>query len=503
MPKQSYSWLEALDGWLATDAYSTAWIAMVPDHREVSQPAWPQTLEYLRVHQLADGGWGEPDVCYAHERTLSTLAAIKALDLWKQPEDLPRIQRGIEALHHYADCFLDEPYESIGFELLLPRLAADLGAMSDQLPLDRWAPVQEMYEQKLALIRQLHPQPGQQQSWWFSLEMLSEESLKQLDDSILGPNGSIATATAPTAAYLRARRLAGLDSPRAAIWLSHLVDRQKGGVPFCWPAEVFERVWAMDSFMRAQIDPRTPFVQRLAESIWEAWNQGEPGLSSSEFFHVNDGDDTLVGYSVLNWAGFQPDEAPVLRFWKDGHFKSYLDERNASITVNIHGLQALRSQPGFLHQDKARQITLLLHDELMSSNPFADKWHISPYYALSHAIPAVLGWDDSLARNCVGNLLGEQRLDGGWGWNGHSTLEETAHVVLALSHAYEYDIVKDSEVLARTAEFLQSRSAVNRERLWIGKTLYHPEGLVEALLYSAAYRLEQLGFGRAYQQAAV
>jgi halimadienyl-diphosphate synthase len=474
MPKQPYSWLEVLDGWLAADAYSTAWIALVPDNRDMSRPAWPQTLEYLRTHQLADGGWGEPNICYAHERTLSTLAAIKAFDLWKRPEDLPRIQRGIEALHHYAECFLQEPYESIGFELLLPRLAADLGAMSDQLPLDRWTPVQQMYEQKLALIRQLQPQPGQQQSWWFSLEMLSEESLKQLE-----------------------------DSPRAAVWLSHLVDRQNGGVPFCWPAEVFERVWAMDSFMRAGVDPRTPFVQRLAESIWTAWHQGDPGLSSSEFFQVNDGDDTLVGFSVLNWAGFQPDEAPVLRFWKDGHFKSYLDERNASITVNIHGLQALRSQPGFLHQDKARQITLLLRDELVSSNPFSDKWHISPYYALAHAIPAVLGWDDALARDCAGNLLVEQRRDGGWGWSGHSTLEETAHVVLALSHAYQYGIVKDSGVFAKSAEFLQSHSDVSRERLWIGKTLYHPEGLVEALLYSASYRLGQMGFWSAYQQAAV
>ena len=104
MPKQLNSWLEVLDGWLAADAYSTAWVAMVPDIHDISQPAWPQALEYLRAHQLVDGGWGEPKVFYAHERTLSTLAAIKALHLWNLPEDRSRIQRGIEALHYYADC---------------------------------------------------------------------------------------------------------------------------------------------------------------------------------------------------------------------------------------------------------------------------------------------------------------------------------------------------------------------------------------------------------------
>ena len=296
---------------------------------------------------------------------------------------------------------------------------------------------------------------------------------------------------------------AGSDSPRAAAWLAHLVDRQGGGVPFCWPAEVFERVWAMDSFMRAGIDPRTPFIQQIAKSIWEAWHRGEPGLSSSEFFSVNDGDDTLVGFTVLNWAGYQPDEAPVLRFWNGGHFKSYLDERNASITVNIHGLHALRSQPDFLHRDKAHQITNLLRAELMAVSPFADKWHISPYYALAHAIQAVLGWDDALARNCVESLVAEQHLDGGWGWRGQSTLEETAHVVLALSQAYEYGIFKNPAVFVKIAGFLQSHSDHNRERLWIGKTLYRPEGLVEALLYSASYRLEQMGFGSVYQQKAV
>lgn len=501
MPKQLNNWGIQLDGWLATDAYSTAWVATVPDSQDINRPAWPETLEYLRKHQLEDGGWGEPKICYAHERTLSTLATIRTLHRWQFPEDQSRIERGIDALHRYAECLADEPYESIGFELLLPGLVAELESLASYLPLDQWLSVEEKHRQKLALIHQLRPEPGQQQSWWFSLEMLREEQLYQLNDSILGVDGSIATATAPTAAYLAAQRRAGRDSPRASVWLENLVKRGNGGVPFCWPAEVFERIWALDSFMRAGISPQSPFVQQTARTIWQAWQQGEPGLSSSKFFDVNDGDDTLVGSTVLHWAGFQPDPAPVLRFWADDHFKSYLDERNASVTVNIHGLHALRAQPDFPQRDKAQRVTRWLREQIVNGNAFADKWHISPYYALAHSIPTFIGWDNELASQCVHMILSEQKHDGGWGWLRRSTLEETAHVVLALASAYEEGFSVDRAVLKKAAEFLWEYGETPRERLWIGKTLYRPVGFVEALLYSASYKLASLDLGEVYKQA--
>src|SRR5512139_1275527 len=93
--REPINWLDSLRGWLGTDAYSTAWVATVPDVYDPSRPTWPRALHYLRTHQLDDGGWGEPHIFFAHERTISTLAAIRALHLWKAlPEDGMRIRRG-------------------------------------------------------------------------------------------------------------------------------------------------------------------------------------------------------------------------------------------------------------------------------------------------------------------------------------------------------------------------------------------------------------------------
>src|SRR5262249_3714087 len=120
-------WLTLLDGWMGTDAYSTSWVAIVPDQTDPIQPAWPQTLEYLRRHQLGDGGWGDLQIYYAHERTLSTLAAIRALAHWKStPEDELRIEDGLRALHSYALAMLKETFAPGCFTLLLTLLCDDL-----------------------------------------------------------------------------------------------------------------------------------------------------------------------------------------------------------------------------------------------------------------------------------------------------------------------------------------------------------------------------------------
>ena len=85
-------------------------------------------------------------------------------------------------------------------------------------------------------------------------------------------------------------------------------------------------------------------------------------------FPINDGDNTLVGFNVLNWVGLFPDENPILKFWDSDHFRTYPDERGASVSVNIHGLMALRNQPGFPNRHLAVQVTAWLKDRMNSKN---------------------------------------------------------------------------------------------------------------------------------------
>ncbi len=484
--------------WLGGDSYSTAWVALVPHVNDLSRPAWPEALEYLRSHQLADGGWGEPHIFYAHDRTISTLAAIKALHTWQGVCDsTEHIRRGLAALRNYADYLPREPYEPAGFEMLLPRLRDDLTPLyGSELPLDRWQPIELAHQEKLALIPHLHPDPSKPQSWWFSLEMLPEDCLAPLDDAILDVYGSVATATAATAAYLAARRRAGGDLPAAANYLDRLVRTWGGGVPYCWPEEVFEEIWALDNYRRVGLDPTTPTIVSSIESIQKAWYRNTPGLAFSDLFPVNDGDDTVVGYTVLAWAGAAPpDDGPVMEYFDGDHFLTYLSERGASASVNIHALTMLRAQPGFPHRDVAEKVSAWLRDHMRQDVPFEDKWHLSPYYSTAHAIPAFAGWDDFAARHCIDFILERQRIDGGWGWFGYSTLEETAHCVIGLSCAYKQGLLSDDSALAKAGRYFDAnadRQAV--EALWIAKTLFCPSRIVNAALFSAQAALTDLGF---------
>jgi len=90
-------------------------------------------------------------------------------------------------------------------------------------------------------------------------------------------------------------------------------------------------------------------------------------------------------------------------------------------------------------------------------------------------------------------LLGEQRSDGGWGFFGRSTLEETSHCVIGLYHAACAGLLADLTPLRRAARFFNDSANGNAsERLWIGKTLYRPEAIVRATLHAAILALRQL-----------
>jgi halimadienyl-diphosphate synthase len=487
-----FDWPHILNGTFSPDIYSTAWVAMVPQCDNEAAPQWPAALRYLRRHQLPDGGWGADDVYYAHERTISTLAAILALTTVGRGDE-GRIQAGLRALRRYATELADEQHEPIGFELLLPHLRDLLKPVYGQA-LPRWEHVDTVSQQKLSLLTSLEPDPDNPQSWWVNMEMLKDEQLAALDnDSMLDRNGALASSTAATAAFLRAKRLGGQRAPRARAYLDKLVTKGEGGVPFAWPAEMFERVWGVDSLLRGDVRlTATPLVE-VVEDIHHTWHTDTHGLSFSADFPVNDGDDTLLGYRVLMEAGFRPDEAVVRRFWDGERFCAYPDERGASTSVNVHGLAALHASKGEPPTHMIEQATDWVDTQTRPDGLLNDKWHISPYYTTAHAVTAFAESDPQRALAMAQTLLDHQRPDGGWGWLGRSTQEETAHVVLGLYQAFRHGMLPANRALWDAARyFRRHRHATPTERLWIGKTLYRPDGIVYATLFAARYALSRL-----------
>ena len=494
----SVNWLDKLNGYLGADAYSTAWVGMVPSMDNPNEPEWESAVAYLRSSQLGDGGWGEPEILYAYERTISTLAAIQALLTWSKGgiQTEARVRKGLNALRTYAKQLPGEPFAPVGFELLLPSFIENLQEFSDELPLGDWdLVVSKLYHKKLEALRGLKIDYDNPRAWWFSLELLPIERLAQLDNRILNDDGSIQTSVAATAAFLRAKRLAGDDVPQAANFLNHVIEMGNGSVPFSSPAENFERVWGVDNFRRIGLHPQDPMIMSVIEMIDDAWHRGHPGLSSSNSFDVNDGDDTFLGLGILNWADIEVDIQPALDFWSEDHFRSYMDEADTSISANIHALEALRLQRGLPYRHYAETVTGWLRAHMGSDIPFHDKWHLSPLYTAAHALHATINWDQIIVDRCLDFILSSQFDNGGWGWFGTPTLEETSHCVIALGYVSKYQGFEVDDALRRAATYLASRAEMKPvERLWIGKTLFRPEGVLEALLHSAYVLLVMLGY---------
>jgi hypothetical protein len=477
-------------GWLDTDVYSTAWVAMVPDADDITCPAWPRTLDYLRSAQLSDGGWGEPTMYYAHTRIISTMAALLALSQWKRPEDDRRIQCGLEALARYAQDITQEVHEPIGFELLFPSLLDQLPDAAAQFPEHVLKRINATHHEKMHLIKSLVPNINDPQAWWFSMEMLGDRELAQVDDLMFDEIGSIATSPAATAAVLRAKRLHGLDERAADTYLDNLLVLGKGAVAFAWPAEIFAYLWMLDTYRRAGLTPESHFEDVL-QLLNRNWHNGIEGLSYSQIFPINDGDITSVGYSVLRWGGYEPSDEPLLALWSKNCTKTYPNERGVSISTNIHLLSALRSQPGHPRLDYMHRVTDWLKDQTRSGTLYDDKWHLSPFYTVSHALSAFLDWDADMERECLCFILDHQNDDGGWGWQGPTTLEETAHCLLALNEAYEAGLLKSLEPIRRAAPLFSGKFVVPKERMWIGKALYRPVEILDVLMRATRHILTQ------------
>ncbi|MEL6524159.1 MAG: prenyltransferase/squalene oxidase repeat-containing protein [Chloroflexota bacterium] len=477
-------------GWLEPDIYSTAWVAMVMDKDDKSKPAWPQALEFIRDSQLEDGGWGDPYMYYAHARIINTMTALLALKTWNDPQDFTRIQCGFKALGHYALDLDKEAHEPIGFELLFPSLLKRLHGAEEQFPAHILQKINALHAEKLNLIDHLVPEIHKPEAWWFSMEMLPEYELACVEDVFIDDIGSMATSPAATAAVLRARRMLGWQEPASSTYLDNLLYLGNGSVPFAWPAEIFAYLWILDTYRRAGIPPSDKF-RNVMKSLNENWHSGTQGLSYSQLFPINDGDITTVGYSVLRWGGYNPSDDALLALWSEDCTKTYPNERGVSISTNIHLLTALRMQPGTPREDYMHRVTDWLKKQAKPDTLYDDKWHLSPFYTVSHALSAFLLWDAEMQDRCLEFILDHQREDGGWGWQGKTTLEETAHCIIALNEAYNAGILQDLTPLARAAHLYQDYLVEPKERMWIGKALYRPVEILQAIMFATRYILQQ------------
>ena len=459
-------------------AYDTAWAARLapryPGH------GFDASLEWLRRNQYDDGTWGAPLVHY-HDRFISTLAAIVALrEVGGDSRDERRVKRGEDALWRLVGRLGRDDSDTVGFPILSASLAEEARSLGLDVPN---APVRyaAAYKRK---VNALLSQPKRQ--WRANTITFSLEALRTAvgsKDDVLEVNNSVCISPSATAGYLM------MYQNESA--LSYLVNMaQDGAVPGFDAIDIFEILWSLSPLQASgAIEPDMPEVRRLLDRLWQAWSP-EIGISYSTHFPITDIDDTAACIALLRWGGYPIEPDAFTYFEMEDHFCTYHSETNPSPSSHLRVLWALRwceDHPQYQQWTEKALNALYKLDE--NGSFWWDKWHASPYYVSKLAVAALQNIDAELANSRIKWIIRTQNDDGGWGYMGESTAEETAYCLDALLEWNQAVESIDSSILDEAAAFLKNASSMTHfTPLWISKGLYTPHNIVRSTILSAMYK---------------
>ena len=497
---QAQKLVRGLNERMGPSPYDIAWLARLPGDCD-GHPRWPDLIEWLLENQQPDGSWGGK-IPYYHDRIICTLAAAIAL---RENGQTRRAQEAVHQAERYLWLHLHllsrDPFELVGFELILPTLLAEARALSMDVP-DHTCGYGEIRAAKLHLIPpEMVYSP--RISTVHSLEFLGWSGDPERLQQALASNGSLGNSPAATVYYLLRCRDNGHPCSGDARALAYLETARlhSGQVIYLYPFRIFELTWVLNNLAFCGLSIRT-----FAETeVWERLRQemGEKGIGLDPAFGISDGDITSVSVSLLTSVGYEMDPA-ILHHFEDPKtrtFRTYDYERNVSVGTNIHALRALRVMPDYPDRREVqdRIISMLLTNRTLDVY-WVDKWHASPYYATAHVLVGLMEEGSYLAdpcRHAVSWLLHTQRDDGSWGFFDQGTAEETAYALTALLH---YNLCErvDVEILQRGAAYLQRAYEETRSgyaELWIGKCLYIPYDVVQSAILAALILYQEM-FGR-------
>jgi hypothetical protein len=462
-------------------AYDTAWTArLAPYYPEYG---FDSAVEWLRRNQYPDGTWGGVLAQY-HDRFISTLAAVVALkEAGREPRDQRRIRRGEDALWKLVSKLGHDDSDTVGFPILSTSLAEEALALGLEVPM---APVRYAgpYKKKVAALLNHPARQWRGHTLSFSLEALRHAVGR--DDDVLEQNHSVGSSPAATAGYLLTQR-----DDRALAYLAGLAQRETSGAMAAMdPIDVFEIAWVVSHLSLAgAICPDMPVIRQALDHLWSLWS-GASGTSYSSYFAITDIDDTAAAFSALQWGGYPVDVSVFSYYEMPEHFACYPGETNPSLSAHIRLIKALRAQPESAQAQLwlAKAVSALrMLDE--NGSFWWDKWHASPYYVNSAALPVLHGVADDLARTRLKWIMRTQNDDGGWGYLGTSTPEETAYVLEALLYWDECVECLPAGVLDAGVRYLRPRAFdAAIPPLYIAKTLFTPTHVVQSAMLGVLFR---------------
>lgn len=484
---------------MTRSTYDTAWIARLGDlDITLSQ----QALNWLCENQLPDGSWGATAPLYYHDRIICTLAAMVALTRHgRRTQDRRQIQRGQHALEMLSrgaprGLMSDPAGPTIAFEYIMPTLLKEVeshGIISHQhdTVLDR------LTRQRAAKLARLpEGMINKDVTLVFSAEMVGIDGLHLLDKNNLQEfDGSLGHSPAATCFFAlhAAPEAHALESSLA--FLREIAINGAGET--IYGIDGFQHAWILSNLALTDCldDETLALCQPGLNALERHWNSRN-GLATILGNAFPDGDTSGVAYEVLSRFGRKVDLQGLLHYEENEHFRCFGLEADPSLSTNVHILGALR-QAGFeVQHPSVQKIVRFLKQSQTRHSYWFDKWHASPYYTTCHAIIAGAGYADELVTSAVDWVLNTQNEDGSWGfYNNVSSAEETAYCLQALCVWKRQGIGDEeihSDILTRGANWLKEHMDDPYPWLWIGKSLYCPELVVESAILSALMLVEQL-----------
>lgn len=502
----------------ALDPYADISPSVYETARLVTMAPWltghADRIEYLLGQQATDGSWGlQPEADGIDYSLVPSLSATEAMlgmclppkaELHRSPAPLADAALGglaalrrIMSEHRSGHRTLPD---TVALELIVPDLVgrindlvgADSAASQPPLPGLAGTNPDQLDRLRKAIAAGISIPDKLWHTW---------EVFANIGANAPGPRlaaGSLACSPAATAAYL------GQARPEAAV--TFLKGRQAalgGPVAVATPMPYFERSWVLTTLSTHGVVHRVPpgMLTELDRALTAEGCPPGPGLTP-------DADDTATVLLALLSNGIHRCLDPLMSFWREDHFVSYTEERTASPTTNAHALQTLSWWAAYRAAEAAAYRAVIESTTgwlLAAQSPdghWADKWHASPYYATACCCTALAGRRADASRDALRRaadwVLVTQHPDGSWGFGG-GTMEESCYAVFILT-ALTGRGPDDDAALSRAAGYLGSPAAKQPERptLWIGKDLYLPARVVEAVSVAGAEVLARWERGDAH-----
>ncbi|KAJ4822265.1 hypothetical protein Tsubulata_006365 [Turnera subulata] len=361
------------DGEINLSPYDTAWVALLEDVNRTDNPQFPSSIRWIADNQLSDGSWGDPDVCFVHDRLLNTLACVVALKKWNVYPD--KCEKGMSFFNDNICKLEDENAENIpcGFEIVFPSLLDKARMLEIEIPNDSGL-LQRIYAMrnlKLTKIPKeiMHAVPT---SLLYSLEGLRDHDWERLL-KLQFQDGSFLFSPSSTAfAFMQTK------DDKCMQYLSKTVQKFGGAVPSAYPMDIFEQIWAVDRLQRLGISRYfQPEIEERVSYIHSCWSSTE-GLGWAKNSRVHDLDDTAMGFRQLRLHGYDVSPDVIERFRKGDEFVSYPGESNNSLIAvcNFYRTTQLLF-PGEKTLKDGKEFAYKYLRERQAANDLLDKWLIS------------------------------------------------------------------------------------------------------------------------------